>query len=231
MLPVDFFDDFVTLRTSDVWQLHTVGVGSTCALVNGEDDVLGGVLALGVSAPTLPDNYMTDLKLVDGDAGAPFKITKDSGKKLWFEARVRLLEVAVLAAYVGLFNPEESAFGEGLGLVDTGLPNFDDGVYFRVLCDVSTAIDWAHSKNGTETEKKAGILTNDAGWHTLGFYFDGVNTITPIIDGIPQPDYAVDADHANFPNDLALLPHLYIQTAAEVAKTLRVDWIRVMQGR
>ena len=226
--PVELFDDFLALRTSDVWQPHTVGVGAVCALVNGEDDILGGVLALGVSAT---DNFKTDLKLVNGDAGAAFKITKNSGKRLWFEAKVKLLEVADLAAYLGLFNPEECAFGEGLGLDDTGLPNFNDGVYFRVLCDVSTEIDWAHSKDGVETEAKDNILANDAAWHTLGFYFDGVNTITPTIDGAPKPAYAVNADADNWPDDLALLPHLYIQTGEDVAKTLRVDWIRVLQER
>ncbi|GAI81777.1 unnamed protein product, partial [marine sediment metagenome] len=77
----------------------------------------------------------------------------------------------------------------------------------------------------------------------LGFYFDGVNTVTPVIDRVAQPAHEVAADADNFPDDVGLLPHIYIQNGAApaahvppadalvITKTLRADWIRVKQER
>jgi len=231
--PVELFDDFTHLVTGK-WQLHQAGgAGGSATIINAEDDILGGVLQLALAAT---DNHKLDLKLIDGDSGGSWKITLDSGKKLWYATKVRVPQIADLAMYVGLFNPAECAFGHGLSLDDTGLPNlsvngFQDGIYFRILTATPTEIDWAVAKNMAETEVKDCIKANDAAWHTLGFYFDGINTITPTIDGVPKPAYAVNADAANFPDDLGLLPHFSIQTGEDVIKVLKADWIRVLQER
>lgn len=229
----EFFDDFFYL-SSDRWQIHQAGgVGAAATLVNAEDDILGGVMQLAVTGA---DNHRVNLKLVNGDAGASWKITKDSGKQLWFATKVKVPQVEDLAIYVGLFNPAECAFGHTLSLIHSGLPNltaggFQDGIYFRILTATPTEIDFAVAKDMNETEVEANIKTNDAAWHELGFHFDGVNTVTPVIDRVAQSAHEVAADAENFPDDVGLLPIFSIQTGENVIKSLRADWIRVRQER
>lgn len=228
---VELFEDFLDLPG---WQLHqTGGVGAALTLLNAEDEIPGGVMQLAVTAA---DNHRANLKLIDGNTGASWKITKDSGKQLWYATRVRVPQNEDLAMYVGLFNPAECAFGHTLTLEDSGLPNltadgFQDGIYLRILTATPTEIDFAVAKNMNETEVHGNIVTNDMAWHELGFHFDGVNTVTPVIDRVAQSDHAVAADAANFPDDVGLLPIFSIHTGEDAIKSVLVDWIKVKQQR
>lgn len=220
----ELFDDFVDLL-SDRWQVHQArGAGGSVALINGEDDILGGVVALTVWGQGTvwggdQHNHCLDLKLVDGDNGAPYKITKDSGKKLWYAIRLKLVQLKSQAVYVGLFNPAECAHDHGLGEDDTGEPDlsadgFLDGIYFRTLVESPFEFDWCVAKNGVQTEVEGDIAESDRDWDVLGFFFDGINTITPMINGVALPAHEILIDAvANFPDDLALLPHIYFQAA------------------
>ncbi|GAJ06967.1 unnamed protein product, partial [marine sediment metagenome] len=130
----------------------------------------------------------------------------------------------------------------GTGEPDLSADGFQAGIYYRIKSATPAQIDWAVAKNEAEHEVQANIKANDAAWHELGFYFDGVNTVTPVIDRVAQPAHEVAADHANFPADVGLLPHIYIQNGAApaphaipdasvITKTLGADWIRVKQER
>lgn len=232
----EFFDDFFYFNSEKWLARQASGVGATATIINAEDEIRGGVLALAVSDT---NNHKFGIKLGGGEGGGSWKITKDSGKQLWYATKIRLLQAEDVAMYVGLFNPEKiTTVGKHMGLDDTGAPEFaaapdgwTDGIYMRILTATPDEIDFAVAKNMTETEVQANIVANDMAWHELGFHFDGVNTITPIIDRLAYPAHAVAADAANFPDDLGLLPRFYIQTGEAAIKVLKADWIRVRQER
>ncbi|GAI44707.1 unnamed protein product [marine sediment metagenome] len=178
LISFEFFDDFFYLN-SEKWQLHQAGgTGGTASLLNAEDDIPGGVMQLAVNSgvennvwpgePAPQAGHCLDFKLVDGDSGGSWMIKRDSGKKLWYAIKVRMLEIVGVAMYVGLFNPAECAANHGLSEIPgddphvtpgTGEPDlsadgFQDGIYYRIKSATPAEIDWAVAKNVTETEVK-----------------------------------------------------------------------------
>lgn len=219
-----FFDDFHACAYHDTGSPWTVdATGGTFLPGAGETVGLGGV---GVLSVTNTDNNRINMKLSSTDVGGMFKITASSGKKLWFEARIQVVELADETMYVGLIDSATTR----AGAADSGAANMTSGLYYRILTASPTAIDWACF---TTTEKaiKANILANAGGtWATLGFKFDGVTTVTPWINGVVGTDVVL-VDDANFPSTVSLTPMLYLATGEAVAKSLYVDWIKVVQTR
>jgi hypothetical protein len=217
-------DDFAEFGYGDVtgrWTLDNTN--GTAVLGSSETVGLGGVLTL--NAPGT-DNDWVSIKLTTTDTGAPFKITKDSGKKLWFGCRLKMAAITETCFYCGLFNQADTEVGAD----DSGAESVTDGVYWRDLLNAtSDKPDFCVNKNGTETIVKDGAITADTSLHTYGFYFDGANVVMPFVDDIAYTVVAADA--TNFPSDQGLTPLIFMKAGAASSKTVYVDWIRCVQLR
>lgn len=225
----EFVEDFTFSGIGDVTSKFMIdAVHGTAALGSAATYGLGGVLVLDTGATK---NDYINAKVSDADAAkGAFKITANSGKKLWFEARFYLTAETFSgeAAYVGLFDGATTKpFAD-----DTGAADMADGLYFRTLVASPTELDWCRLRNTTEAEVKANIsaVAKDT-WIRVGFKFDGASTVVPYINGTAYPQYSTNVAVATFPYDVALTPFFGILTGAAQTKKLIIDWIRCAQKR
>jgi hypothetical protein len=99
-----------------------------------------------------------------------------------------------------------------------------DGVYFESY-DASTAIALVLEKNNTETTSDAlSVALADTTNITLEFVFDGTY-IDSWVNGTLQTRQAV----TNLPNDEFLTPTIEYESGSAGAKTMTVNWWRVIQ--
>ena len=225
-----FWDDFtyssVGIVTSKWYKSADTG---TAALVSAATLALGGIMLLDTTA--VKDKWVC-LRSVDADiASGAFKITKDSGKKLWYAARVYITPtLADSAIYLGL--------GDGTteqpAATATGAEQFTDGLYFRTLCASPTALDIGYCNAGGGAEsKQSGVKTLVAAtWYTLGLKFDGVNSVQAYVDGTVV-GVPILADATDFPTAVGLTPYLHILngSTAATARKLYIDWVKCVQLR
>ena len=221
-----FFDDFLELSLGDAtsrWTLdHTQG---EAILAAGETSGIGGWLKLGVTGTTAED--FAQIRLGSTDTGCAFKITKDSGKKLWYETSLKAaVNLADASCYFGLVDEAASEIGTD----GTGAESVENGVYFRVLNDAPTELDTGVNKNTTETEVKANAGTLNTTARTYGFTFDGANLITFYQDGVALAD-TVAADATNFPHDEALTPAFFVKSGDTGGEYIYVDYVKIVQLR
>lgn len=218
-------DDFVELGVGDATSRWTLDATNGTAVLGSAETVgLGGVVVL--NAPGGLDNDWVSLKLTTTDTGAAFKITKDSGKKLWFGAKLSVEQIIETCCYVGLFAEGEAEVGAD----DTGARNMVDGVYFRMLLHaVSDAWDFATTKNSVEQEVAAAAQAADTDSHIFGLYFNGESTIYAYIDGSVVGQQEVD--DAEFPDDVGLTPLVFVKTGEAGSKDVHLDWIKCVQLR
>ncbi len=229
---VFFFDDFLDFAVGDAtskWNLNTTG--GTAILGSAEaanTPGAGGYVSIGTIGTT--DNDYATIKPCSTDTGAPFMITENSGKKLWWEARIMVSSIVDCAIMAGLFNENI----DDCTVNDTGAEAVQDGFYFRTLTASPTEIDTATNQNTTETEigGNAGTLAA-ATAITFGMKFDGVTTLTFYINGTALDDVVTIGDTGNIPNDQGLVPGFHIKDgeAAGEIKRLYIDWVKVVQLR
>lgn len=221
-----FCDDFETLAYGDVDAPWTLDNDTMVPVLGSAETVgLGGVLDFG----TATDNQWATIKRSSADTGAAYKITKDSGKKLWLGCRVKNTVIDECSIYFGLFEqgvtePMADATGaENLGVAE-------DGVYWRCLLH-ATSDDWdcCHAKNGTEVEAAAAQLTSDTDWHVLGVTFNGASLVQWWADDVAV--HSVAADATNFPHDVGLTVLFSMKVGESVQKNVYVDWIKCVQLR
>lgn len=217
-------DDFLELGIGDATSRWTLDATNGTAVLGSAETVgLGGVAVL--NAPGT-DNDWVSLKLTTTDTGAPFKITANNGKKLWFGARLAMVSIVETCWYVGLFSEACTEVGAD----DTGAENAQDGVYWRdLLHATSDKPDFCVNKNTTETIVKDGAITQSTTFHVYGFYFDGATTIYPYIDNVGYT--TVEADATNFPHDIGLTPLVFMKAGTGASKSVYVDWIKCVQMR
>lgn len=209
-LAYEFFDDF--------WGFDpTASIGQWIVTEDDAADTqtigtaLGGSLLLTQKATT--DNDGSQIQL----AGAPFKFA--ANKHLWFEALVKTAAGATeIDMYCGLAADTEDLTGVADNMAQDGaLFHKDDG---------ATTLKFSSSKDGTnDTNASAGTWTT--GWHTLGFYVNGVTSITPYFDGT-----AKTAVSTTICNDEALSPILGVRNGdATTTQTLEIDYVKCVQLR
>lgn len=209
----EIFDDFFTYNptaTTGDWILTEDDAADTQAL---SDTVAGGVLLLTAKAATDDDGQQIAY------IGAPFRLA--AGKHLWFECRIRgaagATEIDIIA---GLVNA-----GEDLTGVADNRPQ--DGIVF-FKSDDGVNLSFGSSKDGTDTGTLADVGADwTTGWHTLGFYVNGVTSATPYYDGT-----AGTAITATFCDDESLKPFFLVRNGDGVTtQTLEIDYVRVIQLR
>lgn len=194
-----YFEDFDYYNAAD-WTVTSVGV-STEALAD-ED---GGVLLL-TNAAADDDSVFLD------KVGESFLMA--SGKKVWFEARLKVSDAT------------QSDWVAGLQITDTTPLAVTDGIYFR-KDDGDANIDFVVIKDSTDTTE-TGVATNvDDTYVRLSFYYDGKDKIRYYVDGVMQGSVAT----TNLPDDEALTVSFGVQNGEAVAKTMSVDYILAAKER
>ena len=201
-----FFEDFTQgFDATNVWAVTEDDAACTQVVQNAA----GGTLLLTNTA--VDDNAQQ----ICGKSEA-FKLA--AGKTLWFEARVKVSDATESDLIVGLV-----ADGEDMtGVADN---RFADGIGF-FKADGATALQFGASKNGTDTGANTNVGTVTTGWHTIAFRVDGLTSATPYFDGVAGTPIS-----ATFCDDEALSPIAMIRNGAGAAKTLEVDYVKVVQVR
>lgn len=201
-----FFDDFdkYTAGAND-WIVTTTEAGAGDA-TEAIADADGGVLVITNDAA---DNDLDFLQ----HAKETFKF--ELGKRMYFEARFKILEVI------------ECDFRIGLMIRDTTQLDITDGIYFGTD-DGDALLDFSVEKNNTAT-LVAGVSTLVADtFVTVAFYYDGSSSdIDYIVNGETLGSVAL----TNMVDDEELTVSFGIQNGQAVAAVLSLDYILAKKER
>lgn len=165
----------------------------------------------------------------DNDAVAliaePFgKIVRNSGNKLWFEARVELGALADQGFFCGLVE-EANQTVDVIAANAGALISTDSFIGFQVLNDDTDGLDAVYQKDGgtpvtvksvagtvaANTEVKIGLRFT--GRDKLYFYVDGALVATQTVDS------TLDQSHD-------WCPFIGLKTGTAAAQSIAVDWVR-----
>ena len=194
-----YFNDFDEYTAAD-WVVTEVGV-ATQALTDAD----GGVLLVTNAA-------------ADDDSSFSQKVGESflfqAGKKLWFEARLKVSDAT------------QSDWVAGLQITDTTPLAVTDGVYFR-KDDGDANIDFVVVKDSTATTATAIATNANDTYVRLSFYYNGVDEVVYFVDGVRQGSSVT----TNLPDDEVLTLSFGIQNGEAVAKTMSVDYILAAKER
>jgi hypothetical protein len=208
----EFWDDFFNASdASAAPDFDWIVTEDDAACTQLMQDANGGTLKLTNKATT-DDNAQQIVWQQE-----PFLLA--AGKHLWFEARVKCGAGATeVDMAMGLMATEDLT-----GVADN-LPA--DGVTIH-KDDGAVTLKFTASKDGTNTGANADIGDLTTGWHTYGFYVNGVTNITPYFDG--TADTAITATICD---DEQLAPFFMVRNGDGVTtQTLEIDYIRIVQLR
>ena len=194
-----YWEDF-DYYTAANWTVTETQAGATQALTDGD----GGLLLLTNSAA---DDDLVALQKV----GESFRFA--AGKKLWFEARLKVSDAT------------QSDLTVGLQITDTSPLDVTDGVFF-IKADGSTSVTLRVEKDNVASTATVGTMA-DATFITLAFYYDGVSQVQYAVNGVVGGAVAV----TNLPDDEDLTVSFAIQNGEAAAKTMTVDYIFVAEDR
>lgn len=201
-----YFNDFLVAQdyAATDWVVTTTEAGSGSATEAIAADERCGALLL------TNDNASADL---DALQSAEEFISMPAGKKVWFETRLKISDVALMSVFVGA------------SITDTTALSATDSCGF-LLTSGSAALSAVCRKNDTATTTAAvATLVNDT-YVKLGFYWDGADSIKYFVNR------ALVATHTtNQPDDENLALTIHIQNGEAVAKTCTVDYFLVAQER
>lgn len=208
---VTFMEDFLKFDPGD-WVITRVSTGAT----QGEDaitDATNGVLA------TYPNNGDDDSVFYQykGDSGASTAseiFTLASGKKLWFRARLKISDTGDSDFIIGLQSadttPTTSPVDAILWKSDDGDDYLDFGVYAGSVATLTDA---------------AVATIVDGTWFTVGFYWDGVDTLQYFHNDVKQGSSTADMPSAEMTISFG------VQNGSAAARTMSIDYIEVVRER
>ena len=153
----------------------------------------------------------------------------NSGKKMWFEARISVSSIADIAVAIGL--AEEASQANSFFTDTTGALADKDFVGFRMRAATDAYLDavFNTASGGGETVKKnQAQLMVASTWYKLGMKFDPAIGCQWFVDGVQVGTNAL-ASATNFPNGEELAVLFGVKTHTTAAKSLYVDWVRVAQ--
>lgn len=194
-----FFDDFDRYTAAN-WTVTETQGSATQALVNGD----GGWLQLVNSATN--DDLVSLQNTVES-------FTFTAGQRLFFEARIAVDDATQSDVLVGLLHQTTTPFAP------------TDGVYF-VKLDGDTALDFVEEAGDTATTESGISDMADDTFITVGFYYDGVETVVYAVDGV----VVGSIDITNLTEDL-LTPTFAVRNGEGAAKTMTIDYIYVAKER
>ena len=196
-----YMEDFDYYTAAD-WTVTETQVGATQALTDAD----GGVLLL---TNTAADNDLVALNKV----GESFRFAQ--GAPLYFSARFSVNDAT------------DSDLVMGLQITDTTPLDVTDGVFF-LKSDGSANVSLVIEKDSNQTTIDNFITLADNTFITLGFYWDGLDSIWVGVGN--SATHRVDVG-SNLPDDEDLTISFAVQNGEAVAKTMSVDYIFVAKER
>jgi len=212
-----FFDDCLTV--GGLASFTSVDDGGTGA--NVFVDVAGGVYGI-VTAAADNDHHA----MVSNGEHWIFA----AGKPMWFEARVKVAEAATDDStwWIGFTDTVTTGGMQANALGP--LASYDGALFFKTP-ETALTLNFETSDAGTQVTSAAIALSVTDTWTRVGFYFDGISSITPYTD--VGAGWVQHTAHAVTPANLAEM-HLVAGIKAGpggAAETLQVDYIKAVQVR
>jgi len=246
--PIVFFEDFIDTATpkatttggkfdvaasTQSWFVTEVdgATGQTETVLGIPIDGAAGASAEGgwgtFTCCNADDDGLTSIQL-NGEA---FKLA--ASHPLYFEIKLAIDDISITELFVGLAISTTNAYGAA-GAGDTGghvgfVSKADGNVLFNVMESggTLTATDTlANFVDGSITTFETANVV-----HRLGFYWDGVDTITPYVDGAVVAGAVTDAVGSEIPDGVCMSPVMGFLTNTTTSATIWVDYISVCQAR
>ena len=225
-------DDF---NTAHVFASATAANGyktfqDSSATIGPLNTAIGGVLRL--SAPATGD---TEAEIEAGSgAGGIFAISSTAGAthRFWYEARVKVSQIASESAFIGLAKPGWAA---NSALADTTGAPVSTGAFigFSLLAAAPTAVDAIYQKASTTlvTVKAAAHTLVADTYVSLGFHYDG-RKLWYYVNGVKPAGVAgvMVSGNSSFPNGTVLVPAFGVKSSTTTISILDVDWFRAVQA-
>lgn len=204
-------NDFIQASDLDVtndWTGTQVdGGGDSSEVLALAADALNGELTV---TPNDADDDSTALQLNNEF------VKLSSGKKVWFEAKVKVDDA------------DNCDLRVGLAVNDTTPLDATDRVLFS-LTDASASLSCETVKDTSNSDSLSAIATvEDATYVKLGLYWNGANKIEVYVDRRKVGELT---DTTDIPTDENLAPTLFIRNGSAAARTLTVDYIFIAQER
>jgi hypothetical protein len=194
----------------------------------------GGTLIQEAQLPGIAVQIGTDGDDNDGSflarqtAVGAFDITINSGRRLAFESRFKVVQGAEVGIFVGL---AEAGLDQDLIVDSTGAIQDKDVIGFHCLMNATDVdIDCVTRIEGGTAINAATTITEDEDddFQIYGFRFDGAETIHWYVDNVEIATQTIAA--ATFPTGEALTPTFCIKTGEAVEKDLTIDYWRCVQN-
>lgn len=230
------FEDFLA-EIAQTTTVDSLAVGSGVLAYKGNVDT-----EIASVADHLYGAIYMETDTTAGDAGALVsrvfgKIVKNSGNRLWFEARVAPGDVDDdMGTFIGLVeedgadetvidaNPADNDATADVTLIgfyqNNGDPDAYDVLVKNDTDDAVVAVDDA--TNASALGDDGASLTDNTFWK-LGIRFDGRETIHFYVNGVEVGKYVVDST-VDQTNELAAI--VAVRTGDGAAELLKVDWVR-----
>ena len=201
-----FEDDFSDLPTGRY--TVTQATNGTFAL----DDADGGVALADCASSTNGQGVTVQL----GGAGGAF-LTPAAGKKIWFEARLKIVDAATPPEFfIGLSEIDTT-------LISTGANSSANHIGFENVAVSGVALTTVSEKAGARNANAGESTFTDDAWTKLGFYVNGVTNITFYQNGVALASKNVAA---NIPV-VGLTPSLVCQSNGTTDPVVHLDWWEV----
>ncbi|MBW2604704.1 MAG: hypothetical protein JRE28_10390 [Deltaproteobacteria bacterium] len=210
-----------------------VGTNPDTAIVTDEAD---GVINISGSGAEHDEAYICSNLLCDE------VIKKNSNKRLWFEASIKVLDGDADASIICGLGEASLLAADAIADDPTSYPTTAladyDFIGFMAGTDGTNmgGIDSVYHQDGdsgTVTVVQADVVTNTAGTTTnddvykkLGFKFDGKSTVTFYVDGVAQTTTLDVDDLTGNKLDDALGIIIGIKDDTGGADDLQLDWVR-----
>lgn len=203
---VKYFNDFV--NTADYaatdWTITTTEAGAGDATEAIGANTLNGTLVITNDAASAD---LDSLQLNE----ETFAFT--AGKRLWYECKFKVSDVALCTAYVGL------------GVTDTTPLTTSDRIGFQITSGAATILFKNCGSSVTETSTSTGVAAVADTYVTVGFYYDGGTKVNYYVNRAYKGTIGSNLPAVN------ICPTLYVKNGEAVAKVLTVDYIYVMGER
>lgn len=202
---VEWFDDFLFLNTAGVYTAQNFAGGTTGALLDAITEPSGVVRLTSVSANS-------DEPAIQLDA-VPFQFR--DGKKLWFEARVRIPEFSSTSWEVALQTLNATQTNrDGVALAKlTGNTNMQvilNGAGFTPLVIDDAPINVADQ------------------WYKPAMYWDG-DDLHIYLDGVFKQ--TISGSQPNIPKNTNLAPTFYMLRQNPTTRTADLDYFNIIAER
>lgn len=206
---IKYLNDFiggpgVDASFDDAWTVTRTegGAGESTA---AQTDLSGGALLITTDAA---ENDGINMQLI----GESFNLAGTGIRAFYYGARFKISDATESDFFLGLCDTDTDILGGA-----------DDSIGFRKV-DGSTAVSFVTEKGTTETTASAFTAVADT-FYTVEFYYDAdAGTLEVFVDGTSIGFVAV----TNLPDEEQRVS-IHFLAGAAAAKTMTVDWIRVIQ--